>query len=122
MAHFAKLDDNNVVLEVHAVDDKDCLKNGVEDEATGIAYLQKVHGKDTKWAQTSYSGKIRKQYAFMGATLDKTLDMFVTKAPYESWALDVKGDWQAPVEKPKTEEPVVWNEKEQTWDVVEVLK
>ena len=54
MAHYAKLDDNNKVINVVAVDNNKELKDGVEDEATGVAYLTEVHGY-TNWKKTYYN-------------------------------------------------------------------
>ena len=51
MAHFAKLDDNNVVIAVNVVGDSDCLLDGVEDEATGISFLTSLTGY-SKWKYT----------------------------------------------------------------------
>ena len=54
MAHFAKLDANNVVIEIHVVNNEDCQDaDGNESESVGIAYLQNVFGSDTIWKQTS---------------------------------------------------------------------
>ena len=54
MAHFAKLDENNVVTEVHVVANRDTSDaNGVEKEYIGQAFLEKLFGGN--WKQTSYS-------------------------------------------------------------------
>ena len=60
MAHFAKLDTDNTVLGVHVVADNDCLKDGVEDEATGISFLNNVHGWE-KMETNFYNARIRKK-------------------------------------------------------------
>ena len=52
MAHFAKLDENNVVLSVHSVGDEHLMKNGIENEEVGINFLRNVHGWE-HWKQTS---------------------------------------------------------------------
>jgi hypothetical protein len=56
MAHFAELDENNTVLRVIIVHNNDCLKDGKEDEAAGIAFCQSLFGANTRWVQTSYNG------------------------------------------------------------------
>ena len=99
MAHFAKLDKDNTVLGVHVVADNDCLKDGVEDEATGISFLNNVHGWE-KWKQTSYNATIRKRFAGMGDTYDETRDAFIAPKPYPSWILnETTCEWEAPVGK-----------------------
>ena len=56
MAHFARIDDNNIVVRVHVVENKDLLNaEGVEEEALGIKHLTKVHGTGITWIQTSYN-------------------------------------------------------------------
>jgi len=61
MAHFAQLDENNIVLQVIVVHNNDCEINGVESEAKGIVFCQTLFGGN--WVQTSYNGSIRKNYA-----------------------------------------------------------
>lgn len=71
MAHFAELDNNNVVLRVIVVADQNTAdENGVEKEAVGIAFCKALFGEDTNWVQTSYSGKIRGKFAGMGDIYD----------------------------------------------------
>lgn len=113
MAHFAKLDKNNVVETVIVVHDND-TKNawGVEDEAVGIAFCQSLYGKDTRWIQTSYNGNKRKRYAGIGHTYDEKLDAFIAPKPFASWILDKKtGDWKSPVVMPANDKKYKWVEK-----------
>lgn len=117
MAHFVELDENNEVIQVVVVNNDKLLKDDVEDEATGIAFLEALMGKGRRWVQTSYNNNIRKRYAGIGMIYDEKVNMFAQKSPYTSWRLDENGEWQAPVERPKTDEPVEWNEDEQKWDV-----
>jgi hypothetical protein len=78
MAHFAELDENNVVLGVIVVDNHNILdENGNESEAAGIRYIQNILGTGSKWVQTSYNAKFRKYYAGIGYTYDYTLDEFI---------------------------------------------
>ena len=77
MAHFAQLDNNNVVLQVIVVHNNDCLdENGNESEAVGIAFCQSLF-PGTHWRQTSYNGNMRGMYAGIRYTYDPTLDVFV---------------------------------------------
>ena len=78
MAHFAWLDDNNIVYRVSVVDNHNLLdENGNESEAVGIAYLTSVHGAGKIWKQTSYNGNFRGQYAGVGMIYDAVNDVFV---------------------------------------------
>ena len=87
MAHFAKLDDNNLVTEVIVVHNNELLDNGVESEAKGIAFCQSLFGGN--WIQTSYNGNIRKNYAGIGCSYDPVRDAFIPPKPTEGeWILD----------------------------------
>jgi len=101
MAHFAQLDDNNVVTQVIVVANEELLDNGVESEAKGIAFCKSLLGENTKWVQTSYNGNIRKHYAGIGYTYDADKDAFLAPKPYPSWVLDADFNWQAPVAMPE---------------------
>ena len=79
MAHFAQLDNNNIVTQVIVVANEELLDNGVESEAKGIAFCQSLLGGD--WKQTSYNGNIRKNYAGIGYTYDASRDAFIAPNP-----------------------------------------
>jgi hypothetical protein len=72
MAHFAKLDENNVVLEVVVVSNDIGI-----DETTGIAFLIEWSGGYTNWKQTSYNNSFRREFASIGYTYDPEKDVFV---------------------------------------------
>jgi hypothetical protein len=123
MAHFARLDNNNVVVRVSSVDDHYCCdKNGIESEEVGVAYLQAIHGKDTVWKQTSYNAKIRKNYAFIGCKYDSELDAFLTPQPFKSWTLNSECQWVPPVPHPTTNpengNSYIWDESNLRWVLV----
>lgn len=86
MAHFAQLDDNNVVTQVIVVHNNELLDNGVESEAKGIAFCQSLFGGN--WVQTSYNGNIRKHYASEGFTYDVARDAFIPPKPEGNFVLD----------------------------------
>jgi len=117
MAHFAELDDNNVVLRVVVVDN-DCVPSDehVDGETWCINFF-----KTPNWKQTSYNNNFRKQYAGMGYTYDAAKNKFISPQPYASWVLDANDDWQAPVTYPTdtgTEESpklISWNEDNLRW-------
>ena len=113
MAHFAQLNDSNVVLAVNVIADADCLDDdNNESEAVGISFCKSLWGSDTTWKQTSYNNRIRKQLAVPGGTYDATADEFVSIKPFASWVLDSDNDWQAPISKPSIPEgkTVNWDE------------
>jgi len=75
MAHFAELDESNVVLRVIVVHNNELLDaDGVEQETLGQAFCTNLLGGN--WKQTSYNGKIRKNYAGAGYTYNPVLDEF----------------------------------------------
>jgi len=114
MAHFAKLDSNNVVLRVVVVDNKDTADaQGVEKEHIGAAYLERLLGGT--WKQTSYNGNLRKNYAGAGYTYNADIDAFVAPKPFPSWTLDANAQWQAPVPMPDDGEMYSWDEDTQSW-------
>lgn len=114
MAHFVKLDDANFVIEVQVISNEVLDVNN--EETSGITFLTDWSGGYTNWKQTSYNGKIRKQYAGIGFYYDSTNDVFIAPKPYESWLLDANFDWQPPKPKPDNGR---WNWDEQIGDWVE---
>ena len=111
MAHFAKLDENNKVIEVLVVAND--VLDANDEEASGIEFLKQLLGYEN-WKQTSYSGSFRKQYAGIGFTYDSINDVFIGQQPYPSWTLNADFDWQAP--KPKPEGDFwSWDENQGEW-------
>ena len=88
MAHFAKLDENNVVLEVHCVHNNELMIDGVESEAKGVGFLVMWSGGYPFWKQTSYNGTMRKNYAGIGYTYDAQRDAFIPPKPDGNYVLD----------------------------------
>lgn len=125
MAHFAELDENNVVILVLTVNNEDCLdENGNESEAVGIAHLHYHHGADRRWVQTSYNNNFRCRYAGIGYIYDEDLDVFLSqRQPYPSWSLNEEFDWEPPIPYPDdlTEEQknngyfYSWDEENLNW-------
>jgi hypothetical protein len=115
MAHFAKLDDNNVVLAVHVVNNDVITVDGAESEQTGIDFLSDLHGH-AKWKQTSYNGNIRKNYAGIGYTYDISRDAFIAPQPYPSWILNENTcQWECPIPYPTDGKRYAWFELNQQW-------
>ena len=120
MAHFAQLDDNNLVTQVIVVANDELLLDGVENETKGIMFCKSLLGDDTRWVQTSYNGNIRKNYAGIGYTYDPVADHFFAPQPYPSWTLDSDAKWQAPTPMPVEEGKFfTWDEPTLSW--VEVV-
>ena len=109
MAHYAFLDDNNVVTEVITGIDETELIEGLSPEE----WYGNFRGQVCK--RTSYNHNIRKQYAGVGYTYDAVADVFIRPQPYASWRLDENHDWQAPVPYPDDEGIFVWDEANQDW-------
>lgn len=117
MAHFAQLDDQNTVLQVIVIHNNELLDNGVESEAKGIAFCQSLFGGN--WVQTSYNGKMRKNYAGVGFTYDATRDAFIPPKPFNSWVLDESTcRWEAPMPYPTDGKRYAWNESTTEWQLV----
>jgi len=118
MAHFAELDQNNIVLRVVVIND-----DYAED---GENWCNNFFGGGV-WKQTSYNAIIRKHYAGIGYSYDETLDAFIEPQPYTSWSLNnTTCEWEAPVEYPQVETDVEgnpmefysWNNDISNWEKV----
>ena len=126
MAHFARLDENNVVTQVVVVANKDTADaSGVEKEYIGAAFCERLLGGT--WMQTSYNGNMRKNYAGIGYTYNEDIDAFVPPKPFASWVLDTDtAQWNAPVAMPEdagTGEPpkrYSWDEDAGEWVEMEM--
>jgi hypothetical protein len=81
MAHFAKLDENNIVIEVNSVNNNELLVDDVESETKGIEFLISWSGGYTNWKQTSYNKNFRKNYAGIGYSYDAERDAFIAPKP-----------------------------------------
>ena len=110
MAHFAQLDENNVVTRVIVVGNSDTADvNGVESENIGVAFCQSLLGADTNWKQTSYNANMRGNYAGIGMTYMSgvatlgvgSTDVFMPQQPYASWTISTtEAQWVAPLTEP----------------------
>ena len=115
MAHFAKVDENGLVLAVHVVDNEVIMVDGVESEQAGIDFLSSLHGHSL-WVQTSYNRTFRKNYAFTGCTYDSTRDVFIPPKTHPSWVLnDEFCAWEPPIPMPETEGRYKWSEEDLNW-------
>ena len=94
MAHYAFLDENNIVTEVIVGIDETELIEGSDPET----WYANFRGQTCK--RTSFNGNIRQRYAGIGYAYDAINDVFVAPQPYPSWALDKDFNWQAPTPRP----------------------
>ena len=108
MAHYAFLDENNLVTEVITGIDETELIEGLDPET----WYGNFRGQVCK--RTSYNGNIRAHYAGVGFSYDPVADVFIAPQPYPSWTLDNNFNWQPPVPQPQGRF-WYWNEAEQAW-------
>jgi hypothetical protein len=123
MAHFAQLNENNVVIYVTPMSNTLITdEDGKEQESLGIEFLKNQFGEDTTWVQTSYNNNFRSRYAGIGYIYNENLNAFIPPQPFPSWTLDQNTlDWTPPVEMPERVEgdPLYqWNEDLQQWTPV----
>ena len=105
MAHFAEIDQNNTVTRVIVVHDSL--------EASGAEWCAEQYGG--RWVQTSYTGRIRKNFAGVGYTYDPVRDAFIPVQPFPSWVLNhATMQWESPVPRPDSGHHV-WDEQSNTW-------
>jgi hypothetical protein len=143
MAHFVKLGIGNKVLKVEVVSN-----DVATTEQAGIDFLNNLYGTTDIWKQTSYnthggkyyilsdevddygvpikieatdqSKSFRKNYAGIGFKYDQTRDAFIPPKPFDSWTLnETTCLWEAPIPYPTDDQKYDWNEKKQTWDLLE---
>ena len=115
MAHYAFLDENNIVTEVIVGIDETETIEGLEPEIWYGNFRGQI------CVRTSYNGKIRKQFAGLGYSYDSVADVFICQQPYASWTLDDQHDWQAPTAVPTDGKDYAWDEASLQWVEVEVL-
>ena len=128
MAHFAKLDQNNIVVTVNSVHNNELLVDGVESEQKGIDFLNNLFNTNDNWKQTSYNTiggvhklggtPLRKNYAGIEYTYDEDKDAFIPKQRYPSWSLNEDTClWESPVAYPDDGKQYQWNEETTSWDL-----
>ena len=116
MAHFAKINSDNIVTQVVVVNNSVITVDNQESEQAGIDFLQDLYGQGT-WVQTSYTGSIRKNYAGVGYKYDSGRDAFIAPKLFNSWILSEETcTWEPPTPMPLDENKYTWNEENQTWE------
>ena len=122
MAHFAEIDENNLVARVLVVDN--------DQEDRGQEFLATDLGLGGTWIKTSYNTiagvhsnggtPLRKNYAGIGYTYDSVRDAFYAPKPFASWTLDEETcTWNAPTPMPVEEGKLyTWNEETTSWEEI----
>ena len=102
MANFAKLDQNNKVIEVTKIANEDIVdENNVEQESLGIAKCRELFNEpESTWVQFSINDNFRGRQAMMGGSYDSVNDVFIDEKTSESWVLDEDFNWQPPLPRP----------------------
>jgi len=115
MAHYAWLDENNIVVNVTVGVDEDIIQQGVGGSTEAWeAFYAEATGHNIK--RTSYNNNIRKQYAGIGFSYDPVADVFIAPQPYPSWSLDDNYDWQPLTARPDGEiGQWIWDEATLSW-------
>ncbi len=130
MAHFAQLDENNIVTQVVVVNN--------DQEHRGQDFLANDLGLGGRWEKTSYNTRggvyydpstnlpaddqskaYRKNYAGIGYTYDEINDVFISPRPFESWIINEDTClWDAPVPYPQDDNFYIWDESTLNWQLV----
>ena len=123
MAHFANIDENNIVIQVIVINNEILLDtDDNESEIKGIDFCESLYGH-RNWVQTSYNGNMRYNYAGIGYIWDSENDAFYTPQPFPSWSLNENYKWESPIPYPEDASPekiYTWDEENQEWKVVEL--
>ena len=121
MAHFAKLDENNIVTQVIVVSNEIATS-----ENAGVTFINNLYKTSDTWKQTSYNTvknthslggtPFRKNYASIGYTYDASKDAFIPPKPFNSWVLDETTCWwEPPVAIPSDGKEYDWDESNKQW-------
>ena len=124
MAHYAYLDENNIVTQVIVGKDETDI---VLDE-NGYPYDWEVYYGAKKTSYNTIGGvhllggtPFRKNYAGIGYTYDESRDAFIEPKPHESWVLNEDTcTWEAPIQRPENIDGHIWmwNEEILNWESI----
>jgi hypothetical protein len=127
MSHFAKLDENNVVIFVTVGRQEDDGKESELCARTGDRYVQTSYNTrggvhydpNTQQPSVDQSKALRKNYAGIGYTYDEMRDAFIPPQPFQSWVLNEESCvWEAPIPEPDDGGGYIWNEEIQNWELI----
>jgi hypothetical protein len=112
MAHYAFLDENNIVVEVIVGRNEDEVVDGISDWEKHYEEFR----PGLKCLRTSYHGNIRKNFAGIGFTYDASRDAFIAPKPFLSWVLNEHTcQWESLVPYPTDNKDYVWDESTTSW-------
>ena len=126
MAHFAKINNSNIVEKVIVVSN-----DVATTEQAGVDFINNLYKTNDDWKQTSYNTyggvhklggtPFRKNYAGIGYKYDQTRDAFIPLQPYNSWILnETTCQWESPVAYPSDGQNYQWNEQTKSWDLTTI--
>ena len=120
MAHFVKLDDDNIVVDKVVVNNDVILdENGDEQESLGIQFLKDLYNdQSANWIQTSYNETIRHKFADIQDKYHADIDQFRQQKPVDNPSFiydETKKSWTTPVEAPQDGPSYVWDETSVSW-------
>jgi hypothetical protein len=135
MAYFVKLNENNYVTDVYAVDNSIIVENGVENEELGISFLRNLFNNNENYKQTSYNTRggihyqnngntpsedqnktFRKNYAGIGYTYDQQRNAFIPPKPYLSWIFnEFSCRFEPHISYPNDGNNYIWDENILNW-------
>ena len=118
MAHFAEINEENIVTQIVVVHNNELLNGAEESEEKGINFCESIFGH-RNWVQTSYNSNIRYNFAGVGFTCEPDNNAFYPPQPFPSWSLNNDYKWEAPVSYPEDENIYSWNEENQEWVEIE---
>lgn len=124
MAHFAELNENNIVVNVYVIMNQDIMdENNTEQELLGINLCKQLYGQHKRFVQTSYNNNFRKRYARIGDLFDESYNAFITPPKYPSFIFNEQElSWDPPVPYPDDPNPdniYIWNEDILNWELQE---
>jgi hypothetical protein len=121
MAHYALLDENNIVTAVFTGVDENITQTDLDGTLVGGSseawetFYGNFHNKICK--RTSYNNNYRKNYAGIGYTYDETKDAFIPPKPFNKWVLNKDTcRWESPVPYPNDDKRYVWNDNKGVWE------
>lgn len=149
MAHFAKLN-NNEVIDIVVVNNNELIVDDIEIEEIGVNFLISLFNHPY-WKQTSYNTRggihylpdsntpsstqekaIRWAYAKIGMIYEPLRDIFIHKKPYPSWNLNEETyTWESPISIPnkdfiptefKAYNHYIWNEDILNWELIKPFR
>lgn len=127
MAHYALLNENNIVVQVITGVDENITQIDLDGtEVGGSSEAWEIYYKTRPWInahsckRTSYNANIRKNYAGIGYIYDESRDAFIPPKPFNSWSLNEDTCiWEPPISYPEDGNMYIWNESNLAWDLEE---